>query len=184
MTSPPYDPRIVANCILEIAWDNSIEVTHLALQKTAYFLHARFLRERDGVPLLSGHFEAWKHGPVHPQLWSSFKEHGRSPIEKFATAVDLFSGLAKELPEIDDPDVKQFIIRGCTNLLKMEPHKLVGLSHAKNSPWDVLTRSGRTERVYGCRISNELIRERFHFHKISMSDNFHVEEEIYEQPPS
>jgi uncharacterized phage-associated protein len=50
--NPPFDPRIVANYLLDFAWRYDLEVTHLALQKTVYFLHARFLREF-GAPLVT-----------------------------------------------------------------------------------------------------------------------------------
>jgi len=181
--NPPFDPRAVANCLLDFAWSYKINVTHLTIQKTIYFLHARFLREY-GRPLVSGFFEAWKYGPVHPQLWSSFKNAGSDPIRHHAYGLDIETGAGKQLPEVEHNQVRLFIATRSVEFLEMEPHRLVGLSHARNSPWDVLTNAEGDSRQYGARISNELILERFHFHKISISNEEAIEEDIYEQPPS
>jgi uncharacterized phage-associated protein len=180
---PPFDPRAVANCLLDFAWNYDLEVTHLALQKTVYFLHARFLKEFE-KPLVTGHFEAWKHGPVHPQLWSSFKNSGRDTIRHHAYGLDIVTGAGKKLDEIDSPRIKLFIGGGSIEFLSMEAHRLVGLSHARNSPWDILTRTENGDRQYGSRISNDIIKERFHFHKISISNDMDSGDDYYEQPPT
>lgn len=180
---PPYDPRAVANCLLDFAWGYELKVTHLALQKTIYFLHARFLKEFE-KPLVTGHFEAWKHGPVHPQLWSSFKNSGRDEIRHHAYGLDIVTGTGKKLSDIDNSQIKLFIGTGSVEFLGMEAHRLVGLSHARNSPWDVLTKTDDGNRQYGARISNDIIRERFHFHKISISNDMVSGDDYYEQPPT
>jgi len=61
----PYDARAIANLMLDEASEMDRGVTNLALQKLLYFAHSLFLIEYKR-PLVSGYFEAWKLGPVHP----------------------------------------------------------------------------------------------------------------------
>ena len=68
----PFDPRAIANLMLDVADENGQQLSNLALQKLLYFAHATFLIET-GSPLLGGFFEAWKYGPVHPGFYRSFK---------------------------------------------------------------------------------------------------------------
>jgi uncharacterized phage-associated protein len=79
-----YDSREIANGMLDEGDRLLQPVTHLALQKLLYFAHALFLIERKR-PLVSGYFEAWKNGPVHPAAYEAFKTAGRAPIGFRAT---------------------------------------------------------------------------------------------------
>ena len=78
MSKPPYDPRAVANLLLDLAGNDKLDVSNLALQKLLYFAHAHFLI-RTGHPLVQGGFEAWTYGPVHPAVYQAFKSAGDSP---------------------------------------------------------------------------------------------------------
>ena len=75
---PPYDPRAVANLLLDTADEFGVDVTNLALQKLLYFAHGHFLKQI-GQPLVQGAFEAWNNGPVHPAIYHAFKGAGREP---------------------------------------------------------------------------------------------------------
>jgi uncharacterized phage-associated protein len=66
-----YDPRVVANAIIDRAAQEGQPVTHIALQKLLYFAHGLFLL-RHRKPLVSGYFEAWTYGPVHPAVYGAF----------------------------------------------------------------------------------------------------------------
>jgi uncharacterized phage-associated protein len=64
MLKPPYDPRAVANLLLDLADRDDLAITNLVLQKLLYFAHGHFLI-RTRCPLVQGGFEAWTYGPVH-----------------------------------------------------------------------------------------------------------------------
>lgn len=180
---PPFDPRSVANCLLEVAWKYDLKVTHLALQKIIYFLHAQYLKETD-TPLCKGYFEAWKHGPVHPQIWTTFKNAGRDPIRHTAYGIDIETGISKKIDEIEDKAVLLFIARKGLELLAVPAPRLVGMSHLPGGPWDKLTRDSGGQRQYGTRISNEHIAQWHHARIASLSDSQFAEEDLYEQPPA
>lgn len=180
---PPYDPRSVANSLLEAAWNFDLKVTHLSLQKVVYFLHAKFLTDTK-QPFCKGYFEAWKHGPVHPQLWSAFKESGREAIRHHAYGLDVQTGIARKVDEIDDKSHLFLISTKGLELLTIPAHRLVGMSHLPGGPWDRVTKLPGGQREYGGRISQELILECRHSKVVSVSEPLETDEELYEQPPT
>lgn len=177
------DPRSVANAILGVAAEYGFSVTQLSIQKIVYFVHGRYLTEND-EPLVSGYFEAWKYGPVHPLIYSSFKRYGSSPIDKPAIVKDLMSGEETIVPQPTDPLIRLFIREAAVRYLRMTPGQLIDLSHAPKSPWDKVTYAQDNERKYGARISNDDIKHLFRFHKISVGLTARIGEPGEESPPS
>jgi uncharacterized phage-associated protein len=55
------------------------DVTPMKLQKLVYYVYAWGL-VAVGKPLFRAHFEAWKFGPVDPDLYRTYKSFGNSPI--------------------------------------------------------------------------------------------------------
>ena len=92
---PPCDPRGVANLLLDIIEEKGRRATHIDLQKLLYFAHGRFLIG-SGIPLLTGYFEAWRRGPVHPTVYNAFKEAGALPISFRAERTNLVTGHRSE----------------------------------------------------------------------------------------
>ena len=180
---PPYDPRVLANELIFLSQEYGLEITHLTIQKSVYFLHEKYLRAR-GTPLCSGHFEAWKHGPVHPQLWNSFKEHGSEAITKPALGFDILTGEIVDLPRITEQADRRFVASKGLALIETPAHRLVGLSHARGGPWDDVTQIGGGKRAFGARISNEKIVQTKNGRLVAVRDSTWPDEEMHEQPPS
>lgn len=177
------DPRSVANAILTIAKENRIGVTQLSIQKIVYFMHGKSLIER-GEPLVSGSFEAWPYGPVHPLLYETFKRFGADPISDPAQSRDLMTGSVHPVEEPQDDDIRLFIRESALTYLRMTPGRLIDLSHAPRSPWDQATKCDEGGRKYGMRISNLDIRNLFKFHKVSIGATPRIGEPNEESPPS
>ena len=108
--SPPYDPRAVANLLLDVAAEEGVAVSNLALQKLLYFAHGHFLIQT-GHPLVSGAFEAWNNGPVHPAVYHAFKTSGREPILDRAVGRNVMTGETRVLALPDTPDVRRHLRR-------------------------------------------------------------------------
>ena len=155
-----YDPRAVANLILQVIHNPP---TQLALQKLLYFAHGAFLL-RTKRPLVSGYFEAWNYGPVHPAIYAAFKKHGNSPISNLAKRKDIRTGAFLEISIPTDPDVVKTTKKVVSSLEDMTPGQLVALSHADGGPWHQVYRRSKSEHMLGLRISNEMIRERYRAH--------------------
>src|SRR5258708_30504086 len=106
----PYDSRAIANLILDEGHRSECPITNLALQKLLYFAHALFLIERKR-PLVSGYFEAWEYGPVHPTVYQAFKLARDKPIAFRATQRDIVSGAVNPLPPPSEPEVLSHAVR-------------------------------------------------------------------------
>jgi uncharacterized phage-associated protein len=169
METGPYDPRSIANLMLEEGHRRDTPITNLALQKLLYFAHALFLVERKR-PLVSGNFEAWQYGPVHPAVYEAFKGGGDRPITTRATGINVVTGQRIELPLPENPEVKRHIERVMLSYGSLTPGRLVDISHAKDAPWHFIVNKGRTSIAFGLRISDDVIRDRFKFHKVSVAD--------------
>lgn len=169
MTAGPYDVRAIANLMLDEADREGIKVTNLALQKLLYFAHGIRLRQSD-TPLVSGYFEAWQYGPVHPSAYRSFKAFGANPITSRATGKNPLTGQPRELPPPDDQAVISLVKHVVRSYGNLSPGRLVDLSHAKNSPWHHIVDKARTDVALGMRIPDNVIQERFHHHKVSAGE--------------
>lgn len=165
MNEAPYDPRAVANLMLDEADRNGIVLTNLALQKLLYFAHGIFLNESK-CPLVKGYFEAWQYGPVHPIAYKAFRSSGGEPIRMRAEGQDALTGNKKSISQPDNPAVRRLVQQVLNSYGKLSAGRLVDLSHAKNSPWHYIVDKGRTSVAFGLRISDDVILDRFKFHKV------------------
>ncbi len=156
--------------MLDEAKARGIKISNLALQKLLYFAHGIFLL-RTRRPLVSGYFEAWQYGPVHPSVYRAFKGAGSDAIEIRVVAKDPLTGKPRDLPLPTDEDVKELLAEVVWRYGKLSPARLVDLSHAKGSPWDVIVDKSRTDVAFGMRIPDTVILYRFQHHKVSVDAN-------------
>lgn len=177
----PYEPRAVANLLLASAWRRGRAITPLALQKLIYFSHGHFL-SRTKSPLVKGTFEAWQYGPVHPQLYHSFKLWGRDPILKFSERVDPVTGEVSEPEQPRDGDVIDAIDRVVLEFGNFTPGQLVKLSHAQGGPWHRVVKAYEQTPGLGVHIPNDLIDKYFGYHKLS-STTLQLSEDVHEDSP-
>ena len=164
-----YDARAVANLILDEAQHKRRTVSNLSLQKLLYFSHGLYLM-RHGQPLVTGYFEAWQFGPVHPVVYEAFKGAGDQLIDFRATRRDLVSQSVSEIEKIDDPDCRSTVSQVIDAYGSLSPGRLVELSHAPNAPWAFIVDNSKVRPMLGLRITDNVIRERFKFHKFSVRD--------------
>lgn len=161
MNDQAYDARAVANLILEVAETAGLRLQHIALQKLLYFAHATFLVQR-GQPLVSGAFEAWQYGPVHPSVYRSFKIAGEAPLTNLrAKGRDALTGAEHDLPIVNDPDVRLHVMQVVSSYGRLSTSRLVELSHAKDGPWDFAVHGSGQSVALGARITDDLIKDRF-----------------------
>jgi uncharacterized phage-associated protein len=158
----------VANLLLDRAADRGLAVSNLALQKLLYFAHGVMLT-RHSRPLVDGYFEAWEYGPVHPLLYSAFKGSGRAPITDRAVSRNLRTGESTVVAAPTDNLVRDVIDDVLRAFGGQPPARLVHLSHSKGGPWDVVVNESGTDARLGLRITDRLISEHFHRHKVAVA---------------
>lgn len=161
-----FDPRAVCNLILDEADRNGRQVTNLALQKLLYFAHGLYLVDTT-KPLVTGFFEAWRYGPVHPTAYHAFKCEGADPIRIRADIRDPFGGV-RLVPACTDQTVTALIRRIVSTYGAMTAGRLVEVSHAKNGPWAHIVNEAGTKTILGLRIPDHVISSLFKHHKVSV----------------
>ena len=87
----PYDSRVVANYLLDLASARKLTLTQLELYKILYFAHGWYLSSFS-KPLLSQEFEAWQLGPVVKVLRDQFGKFGAKPITAKAEKLNILTG--------------------------------------------------------------------------------------------
>ncbi len=115
----------------------------LQIIKLAYLAHGWNLTVYK-EPLFLEQVEAWKYGPVIPELYSEVKHFRDSPID-----VNFFADNAKDVPAS-----QKEIIDGVMGLYgELDGLHLSALTHQKGTPWD--------QTIQGSVISNILIKKHF-----------------------
>jgi len=165
--SGTYDPRAVANLMLDEAERVGLKITNLALQKLLYFAHGICLMQTK-KPLVSGYFEAWQYGPVHPSVYRAFKDAGPAPIAMRASGQDPLTGHPRPIEKPNDYALTSLVQHVLNSYGRMSPGRLVDISHAKGAPWEYIVHKSRTNVAFGLRIPDNLIQERFRHHKVSV----------------
>lgn len=161
------DPRAVANYILDQCDIDGVVVTNITLQKLIYFCHAYYLLE-SGSPLVSGYFEAWQYGPVHPSVYRSFKKFGSSPILERATKYDPIANVSEEIAPLADARAKKIVRSVLARFGGMTAGQLVDLTHAPKGPWHFVVENAKTSANIGLRIKDDVTIERFKHLKLAV----------------
>lgn len=157
----------MANLLLDIAEEFEIAVSNLALQKLLYFAHGHFLIET-GKPLVSGGFEAWNNGPVHPAVYHAFKSAGREPIRDRAVGRNVMTGESRKLDLPRTAPVLHQIRKVLAAYGHLSPSLLVAISHAPRGPWATVRDQATQGTSLGARIPDSITKECFRHQKIAV----------------
>lgn len=131
------DARVVSNHLIDTAAANGNTLTPMQVLKLVYISHGYRLGF-NGVPLISNRIEAWKFGPVIPDLYHAIKAQRDKPVIKVST-----NGLE---PLTDgEADFINSIYNAYENL---DGIQLSNLTHQDGTPW---------QKVYEPNMSNILI---------------------------
>ncbi len=150
------DPRIAANFVLETRDFLDLKTSQIELQKLLFFSHEAYLLQTRSS-LVNGYFEAWTYGPVHPEIYASFKAFKGSPITSRAVSRDPFTKVEAPLPRLNDPEKIRHIVETVTRLSRFNVSELVALSHAKGGPWHSVVESANNGVALGMRITDNVI---------------------------
>jgi uncharacterized phage-associated protein len=154
-----YDPREVANFVLDVADQIGCKTTNLALNKIVYFLHGIYLA-RTNKALIEAKIEAWEYGPVFREIYHSFKGFGDGPILKKASFRDYASGMVCEYSSKLNADEREMLEPLAESYLRIRAGKLVDMSHVEDGPWHAAWyHEGRVNP--GMEITNDAIRVHF-----------------------
>ena len=152
-----YSSAAIANRFLSIANREDASLDPMKIQKLVYFAHGWHLGHGHG-PLSSERVQAWRWGPVFPDLYHAVKHWGMKPIGE--TVLEFYD---------DDwvvpfgPDSGSFAARLTRSVWRAYGHldgpELSTLTHQKNGPWYKAWRGPRGMRFTP--IPNETIESYF-----------------------
>ena len=142
-----YSSIAVAKKILELSELKGNPLTPMQLIKLTYLAHGWMLGLL-GRPLLSERVEAWKYGPVLPNLYSVIKKHRDKPV-------DIISLYANDV--VDDESATAVINEVLRVYGELDGIALSTLTHQKNTPWEIVW----SQLGQQANISNDIIESHF-----------------------
>ena len=131
-----HDARAVANRLLDLAEEDGNRLTPMQVLKLVYFCHAWMLALCD-QPLIEQPIEAWRYGPVIPDVYHSFKKYRDGPIKSKAR-VKAGDFDEKESHIIREVYQKYGFLSGI---------RLSQLTHAPGTPWDRVWDANRQNSI-------------------------------------
>jgi uncharacterized phage-associated protein len=158
-----YRAELVANSVLTAARAADSQITHMKLQKLAYFAHGWHLALTGGDPLIREGIEAWRYGPVVYSIYRAFRDSGKAPITELAPVLIFRDGeVQRETPTIAEEDYASAVInRVWDQYGGYSAEDLSRMTHAPGTPWHrVFTECGGVLDFHAD-IPDELIRAYF-----------------------
>ncbi|OEJ98738.1 hypothetical protein A8C32_05950 [Flavivirga aquatica] len=148
-----YNCFDIAKELLKFAKEDAVHMGTMKLLKLTYISHGYYLGFK-GKPLFSNEVQAWKYGPVIPELYHVTKRFGSRSVD--LEIVNLYS--ENNLNETD----KKFLKIIWNNYKKYNGLQLSSKTHEKNTPWDLVY-----NKVHYKTIDNSVIEE---YYKKIISD--------------
>ncbi|ADW67187.1 Panacea domain-containing protein [Granulicella tundricola] len=133
----PFPATAVANELLDRASAEGLSLTQINIQKLVYFAHGWNLGW-SANPLILDPIEAWQYGPVVRNLYNQFRRFGSSPITGKAVEfrIDSNGKIGTTCPTLEDAYSKSVVGAVWNQYGRLQPFKLVELTHAPGSPWE------------------------------------------------
>jgi uncharacterized phage-associated protein len=144
------DAHKVANEFLRLAKDRGVALTPLQLMKLVYIAHGWML----GLvqrPLITNRIEAWKYGPVIPDLYNTIKKYGSG-----AVASEIRPWFFSGATELDDTE-SQLIHHVYDMYGDLSGIQLSAMTHKDGTPWALTYRPD----IWNIPISNDIISEHY-----------------------
>ena len=148
-----YYAAQIANEFIRRGLDDGVTIDPLKIQKLVYLAHGwnlAFLK----TPLIREEIEAWRYGPVVPELYRQFRNFRYSTIDKQAP-------VPSDAPRLDD-QAEALLNEVWRKYGHISGVELSVLSHEPGYAWDLTRRSNGEGWVWTSpNIPNEWIRDEF-----------------------
>ncbi|MDE8193520.1 DUF4065 domain-containing protein [Erysipelothrix rhusiopathiae] len=130
-----YSAQEISNYIIEYSNSKGYSIKNIRLQKTLYAVQGLSLLNRD-MPAFNEKIEAWKYGPVVPDIYYNYASYGPSEITKegIMSNMIIFTSLGIQEKEYSNDlissDMKEVIESTVDFFSKMKDFDIVDWSHA------------------------------------------------------
>jgi len=126
-----YPASLIAYTFVKKGIDEGKFVTQMKLQKLVYFAQGYHLVKYH-KPLIKENFQAWKYGPVIPDIYRDFKLYGSSPITNTTSYVPSDS---VRTPYFLDAEALDTINYAWEVLKNFSAMSLSNWTHQPDGPW-------------------------------------------------
>lgn len=126
-----YSASKIAHAFVKRGIDEANPLTQMKLQKMVYFAHGVHLAEYE-EPLIEEHFQAWKFGPVVPEIYGTYKLYGNSLIQDTLWVPNYIKNSDEELCE-SAKDAFNYTWEVAKDLSAIQ---LSNWTHKEGSPWE------------------------------------------------
>ncbi len=126
-----YDARQIANWFIARAAKDGRVMSIMWLLKLVYIAHGWRLETQD-APLFRNRIEAWRYGPVIPDIYNVFRKQGIK-VSRPAKG----EGWTDILPRDENLLEQVYEIYG-----KLSALRLSNLTHVAGGPWDIAMKTG------------------------------------------
>ena len=154
-----HDPRAIANRFIMIAIKENNPLTLMQILKLCYIAHG-FCLAFLGKPLSKNNPEAWKFGPVFPEIYHSLKFYGNNPIKEVIKSIKVGSNdLFVSIIERFSHEEEEIILFVYENYGSLNGWELSSLTHQEGTPWHkVWEEEGN---ALGTKISDDEIKKHY-----------------------
>lgn len=148
---PPPNVRTIAAYFINKAIDEGKPLTPLQVQKLVYVAYGWYLAFFR-TPLFDTHTEAtqiqaWRYGPVIPDVYQLLKRYGSSAIKEPVLQADL---------SLIQDDLKTFLNAIYEKYGSLTGFQLSELTHRQNTPWSEAYQAGENNAIH-----DELIQKHY-----------------------
>jgi uncharacterized phage-associated protein len=147
----------IANHFIQKSTDNCVPLTPMKLLKLVYISHGWYLG-LSGKPLISDQVQAWKYGPVVPQLYQYFKKFGDSAITEKAYYQTKEGSYYYTL---SDTNLATFLDKVWNVYCNFSGLELSALTHEKDTPWDLIWNKFNGSTFQGAIIPDNIIEQHY-----------------------
>lgn len=152
----------VANFFVEKSLATGIEVTTMKLIKLVYVAHGWSLALREKILINEG-VQAWKYGPVVPDVYEEFKKYKNSQIARLCMVMIRKEELGIQIttPRVTDNDDIELLERVWVVYSHLSGEQLSSMAHEKGTPWEVTWNKNGGGNLEGAIIPNNEIKKYF-----------------------
>ena len=140
-----YSASIIAYAFVKKGIDSGNPISQMKLQKMVYFSHGLHLALHHR-PLIKDAIQAWKFGPVIPEIYREYKLYGSGPIIDFKWAKNPFFPEDNPLKELDY-DAIETINSTWAALSDWDAVQLSNWTHLDGSPWQKYYKEGVSDII-------------------------------------
>lgn len=147
--------EVIANYFIQKSFNEGVPLDQMKLLKLVYIAHGWHCGYFN-VPLINDAIEAWRYGPVIPDLYQHIKHYGRGRV---TGPIEGYPNIEQFVPPT--PYTREMLEHVWNRYKGLSGLELSSLTHQPGTPWDVAWRASGGDSYHGALIPNEQIGQHY-----------------------